>query len=185
MIVIVFGLPGSGKSTYAQSLIEKPGHKYKRINKDILRLMLDNDQWSPHNEWILNQMVEKMIYHYLRNGFHVISDNMNLSSDHIKAAVKIVNKLQKEADAECAEEQAKFTHGNVTLDTLALCPKYQIKVVDFNTDIELCIERDSKRPKPVGADVIRKIEAQWMQGKGLPNIDHILAKVGQHDGEKA
>lgn len=35
------GLPASGKSTYAKELVLKSPGKYKRINKDDLRAMVD------------------------------------------------------------------------------------------------------------------------------------------------
>ena len=43
------GLPASGKSTWAKERVSIDGNT-KRINKDDLRLMLDNGEWSKNNE---------------------------------------------------------------------------------------------------------------------------------------
>ena len=44
------GLPGSGKSTYCKELQAKNPGKYKRVNRDLLREMLDCGVWSKENE---------------------------------------------------------------------------------------------------------------------------------------
>lgn len=49
-IILCKGLPASGKSTWTRELIDKNPEKYKRINKDDLRAMLDNGKWSNKNE---------------------------------------------------------------------------------------------------------------------------------------
>jgi predicted kinase len=50
-LVILRGLPGSGKSTRARELVDTLG--YKRVNKDDLRSMIDNGRWSSENEDII------------------------------------------------------------------------------------------------------------------------------------
>jgi len=47
-VLILKGLPASGKSTYAKELVAKGN--WKRINKDDLRAMLDCSKWSKANE---------------------------------------------------------------------------------------------------------------------------------------
>lgn len=154
--MLLRGLPGSGKSTFAKEVIEasKAGRtpvKWKRINKDIMREMLDMDDWSPENEYYLNRCVSKIAELYLSNGYNVISDNMNFRIDHVKDAIKIANRINEVSD------------------------KYfvTVGVRDFDTDIEECIIRDSKRPKPVGEEVIRKIYNQYMQN-GFPDVSRLI-----------
>ena len=46
-LLILKGLPASGKSTYAKELVSKG---WKRVNKDDLRSMIDGGKWSKKNE---------------------------------------------------------------------------------------------------------------------------------------
>jgi len=163
-LLIMRGLPGSGKSTFARHLVAQstPELTWKRINKDELRIMLDNNRWSAENEHNLNQMVAVMVKFYLRGGFSVISDNMNFDPKHIKAAVKLVN-LVNEDDKPI---------------------KVDIQVVDFATPIDVCIERDRLRSNPVTEQTIRDIHTQWIKDGNFPDIRNILAKVGQNDDRK-
>lgn len=174
-LLILRGLPGSGKSTFARSLIEKskqidperiatglldwadpaytPG-KWKRINKDTLRDMLDMDEWSPRNEHLLNQVVQSLLFRYLKAGFNVVSDNMNFSSEHIKRAVEIANTINTENDS----------------------VRVNVAVKDFDTPLEVCIERDALRPAPITEPTIRGIHAKWLM-RGFPDISQQLAKL--------
>ena len=49
-ILILRGLPASGKSTFARNLLTENPHAWKRLNKDELRAMLDNSVHSVPNE---------------------------------------------------------------------------------------------------------------------------------------
>lgn len=48
-VIVLKGLPASGKSTWAKNLVLKDS-TYKRINKDDLRAMLDASKFSKENE---------------------------------------------------------------------------------------------------------------------------------------
>src|SRR5690606_2212059 len=98
VFLLMRGLPGSGKSTCSTALLERPENrgKWKRINKDTLREMLDLSDWSPANEAMLNQVVTNMARFYLRAGFNVVSDNMNLDKVHFKTAAKIARQLKED-----------------------------------------------------------------------------------------
>lgn len=50
---IMQGLPGSGKSTKAEEIVEHDGKgNTVRLNRDLLRTMLHFDKWSGRNEGI-------------------------------------------------------------------------------------------------------------------------------------
>ena len=49
-VLVYRGLPASGKSTAARKMLDENPGKYKRINKDDLRAMLDNSHFSRGNE---------------------------------------------------------------------------------------------------------------------------------------
>ena len=55
-VIMMRGLPGSGKSTYAKSLLAETPNAYKRINRDELRAMFDNSHWSKGNEKYVKQV---------------------------------------------------------------------------------------------------------------------------------
>lgn len=150
--LLMRGLPGSGKSTFSKDWISRPENKgkWKRINKDTMREMLDLNDWSPENEALLNQVVVHMVRHYLRAGFNVISDNMNLDKQHFRAARRISRQL--------AEEGIQVT----------------VTKHDILTPVAECIERDSKRPEPVTALVIAKLYNQYMPDGDMPNVDAYL-----------
>jgi len=73
------GLPGSGKTTAAKSLVS-PGTK--RVNRDDLRAMLDNGKWSSHNEAFITNLQNYIVRDALVKGHHVIVDNTNFSPRH-------------------------------------------------------------------------------------------------------
>ena len=81
-IIILKGLPASGKSTYARTLVDTSPEKYKRINKDDLRLMLDNGRYSKRNEKFVIDTRNELIGRALIEGFDVIVDDTNLNPVH-------------------------------------------------------------------------------------------------------
>lgn len=124
-IILTKGLPASGKSTWAKQYV-KDNPKFKRINNDDIREMLDcGVPYSKENENFVSNVRETLTDLALKNGFSVIIDNTNLNPYHIKQVFK------------------KYEN------------RFEIIIKDF-TDITVneCIKRDYKRPKPVGAEVI-------------------------------
>ena len=55
-LIMARGLPGSGKTTWAKGQVEKSGGRYKRVNRDDLRAMLDAGQWSKQNERMVREV---------------------------------------------------------------------------------------------------------------------------------
>src|SRR5258708_7798095 len=89
-VTITKGLPASGKSTWAKSVIgDNPG-KYKRINKDDLRRMLDNSRWSSGNENHILRVRDSLILLSLEAGYHVIVDDTNLDPKHEQRITELV-----------------------------------------------------------------------------------------------
>jgi len=77
-LLILKGLPASGKSTYAKELVAKG---WKRVNKDDLRAMIDDSNWSREKEkYILN--IEKFVVaHFLAEGLNVVVDDTNFGHE--------------------------------------------------------------------------------------------------------
>ncbi len=124
-VILTKGLPGSGKSTWAKKMLDENPGMYKRINKDDLRAMLDNNRWSKDNEKFVLKVRNLLILEALENGKHVIIDDTNLHSKHEQSIKELVKGLAT------------------------------VEIQDFtDVPIETCIERDLKRLSSVGQKVI-------------------------------
>lgn len=135
-ILILKGLPGSGKSTYARQLVDKHLNQWKRINNDSLRDMLDNSKWSGPNEKFIGKVRDVLILEALAAGKDVIVDNCNVNPIHEARIRELVTKYGKPVD---------------------------IEVLFFDVPVTECIERDLKRPISVGEKVIRSMYNQHLR----------------------
>jgi predicted kinase len=79
-IIMLKGLPASGKSTHAKSLVAG-GHRYVRINKDDLRAMCHGTYSAKREKQIL-KMRDAMIVAALQNDLIPIVDDTNLHPKH-------------------------------------------------------------------------------------------------------
>jgi len=117
-LVILRGLPASGKSTHAARLVMQG---YKRINADDLRMSIDNNLWSKDNEKLINELMERMVRLFLNAGYNVVLDNTNLNPYKVRAAIDIAN--EQAADIEildietpvevCLQRDLERTRGRV------------------------------------------------------------------------
>jgi predicted kinase len=125
-VIMLRGIPGSGKSTKAKELITSGGD-YVRVNKDLLRTMLHFDKWTGKNESITALAENILIRGLIKEGKNVIVDNTNLTERHEKSYKSVADELGAE-----------------------------FQVVEIDTPFEECIARDSLRlpPARVGRDVI-------------------------------
>ena len=137
-VIILRGLPGSGKSTYAKKLVSETPNSYKRINRDDLRMMFDNGCLTNGNEKFIKKVRDLLIIKALEEGKHVIVDDTNLSPTNetrIKQLVKEFNKANSD-------------------DVL-------VEIKEMETPLYECIERDAQREKPVGERVIKQMHRQF------------------------
>jgi len=133
-VLILKGLSGSGKSTYAKELMKSEPTKWKRINKDLLREMLDGGVWSGKNEQEIIFLRNELIVKYLIKGFNVIVDDTNFDPKHAKTIKEMVD----------------IINGNEE-------PRFNVEVEErfFDVPVYECIERDKLRgDKSVGEKVI-------------------------------
>lgn len=124
-VIFVRGIQGSGKSTWAKQWVEEDPKKRVRISWDDLRNMYGK-YWVPTRESLVSKGSYEIFKEALNEGYDVVIDNMNLSEKSTSQFKEIAKKFN--------------------------C---QIEFVDFNTPLEVCIERDSKRENPIGEAVIR------------------------------
>ena len=138
-VIILQGLPASGKSTYAKQLVDTLD--WKRINKDDLRAMIDNSKWTERNEKEILKIRNNLLLKFLEDGYSVVIDDTNFAPKHIDTIKEI-----------CSEQ-------------LVEC-----EVLFFPTPLYECIERDSKRERPVGKKVILKMYNQYLRA-GIESND--------------
>lgn len=133
-VLILKGLPASGKSTYARKLIDENKGMWKRLNKDELRAMLDNSEHSVANEKFVERVRDMMLVEALKEGKHVVIDDTNLSDRPIERITQVVQNYIKTSG-----RQVKF------------------EFKEMETSLEECLARDEIREKKVGKEVIMKM----------------------------
>ena len=132
-VLILQGIPGSGKNTWAREFIFGK-EDWVRINRDDLRNMR-GDYWVPNQESLITEMEDYCFTAALIRGFNVILDSTNLNPKTIAKFERIIETRNKQLENEGGE-------------------KYEIEYKIFNTPLNVCIERDSKRERPVGKGII-------------------------------
>lgn len=144
-IILCRGIQGSGKTTFAkQWVLEDPEHRV-RFNNDDIRNMLGK-YWVPSREKLVLNLKKQFIISSMMAGYDIVIDNMNLNPkevDFYKTYVEIHNQT--------VEELRKENKLNLQDDF-----KYELEFKDFFIPLQECIERDSKRPNPIGEEVIKK-----------------------------
>jgi len=137
-ILILRGLPASGKSTFAKKLVKENPGLYKRLNRDDMREMLDGYRFSKSNEKFVKRMRDWLILESLRDGKHVIVDDTNLSSKNLNRITQLAEQYRKQTGEEV-----------------------KVEVKEFAISLEDAIARDAQRQRSVGAERIRKLYHQF------------------------
>ena len=124
-IILCRGIQGSGKTTWAKQWVLEDPEHRVRFNNDDIRNMLGK-YWVPSREPIVKIMKTSFISGAAIFRMDVVIDNMNLNSEEI----------------EYWKDVAKTFN-------------YDLEIKNFFTPLQECIDRDSKRPNPIGEKVIR------------------------------
>ena len=124
-IILCRGIQGSGKTTWAKQWVLEDPEHRVRFNNDDIRNMLGK-YWVPSREPIVTIMKNSFIQGAAIFHHDVIIDNMNLNGTEI----------------EYWKRTAKTFN-------------YDLEIKNFFTPLQECIDRDSKRPNPIGEKVIR------------------------------
>jgi predicted kinase len=147
-IIMTKGIQASGKSTWAKEQLQRFPGKYKRINKDLLRTMLDNDIHSFENEKFILGVRDHIVERSLFRGYDVIVDDTNFSDKHWNAMCAIAKRI-----------------GNV-----------RVQEIFFDCPIEEAVRRNALRPNPVPEGVIRKLWADKVKGQTVQVRDEYFPK---------
>lgn len=140
-IIMLRGLPASGKSFWAKEYVKTHQGHVKRVNKDELRNMLDAEIWSKNNEKFILEIRDAVIIKSLEWGLDVIVDDTNFHEKHLEQMKKI-------------SEITGFKG------------KVQVKIKDFtDVPLEVCLERDEKRENRVGSKVIMDMYNRYLKPK--------------------
>ena len=94
-LLMLKGLPASGKSTHARTLVDQG---YVRVNKDDLRAMMHNSKFSRGNEKEILNARDLIIMRNLQDRISVVVDDTNFESKHQETLQKIAE--QYDADFE-------------------------------------------------------------------------------------
>ena len=137
-IILVRGIQGSGKSTWSKEWVSESPISRIRINNDDMRNMC-GVYWPKDinaldkRENFLKVIRKTFINEAMTNGYDIVVDNMNLNPKEWKYFRDIIS---------------KWNENNPDKE-------YELEFKDFfNVSLEECIERDKKRPIPVGENVI-------------------------------
>ena len=136
-LIILQGIQGSGKTTWAKNWVKEDPKHIVRFNQDDVRNMF-GVYWVPSREPLVKAMHNSFLNEAMIEGYDIVLDNMNLNQktlDEIKEIVENFNKW-------------------ISLSPVDL--HYDIKYQTFfDTPLEECIARDYKRENPIGEKVIR------------------------------
>jgi predicted kinase len=125
-LIILCGIPGSGKSTYAKDYIEQNPNTI-HLSSDAIRKELYGDENIQGNPGDVFSLMQKRAIEALNNGCNVIYDATNITRKDRSSIIGI-------------------------------CPKFaKIECHIIWAPIETCIERDAKRDRTVGKEVIDKM----------------------------
>ena len=144
-IILCRGIQGSGKSTWAKQWVLEDTEHRVRFNNDDIRNMLGK-YWVTSREPLVNALKRQFIIASMKMGYDIVIDNMNLNPKEVefyKNYIEEHNRIMKKLD-----EETKLSFKDDT--------KYELEFKDFFTPLQECIERDSKRPNPIGEEVIKK-----------------------------
>lgn len=133
-LIVLKGLPASGKTTWAREHLGAHPGSFIRVNKDDIRAMLYGETRMVGDERLTVSAEDALIRLALRNGKSVIVDDTNLNPVHMKRFEKIVSEF----------------------------PDAILEVRCFDTDIDECIARDQKRDKAVGEMVIQGMRERFL-----------------------
>ncbi len=158
-LIVLSGISGSGKSTYAAELVQSDPQKYALVNRDKIRELLfgyREDNISEYHKRPDLGKLEKQVTLYEDTLIH---EGLNLNKTVIIDATHLNKKYLE-----------RFQFWNVPIDY-----KY------FDTPLKDAIFRDLGRTRKVGADIIKK---QWDTYSSLEKVSNYRPIIFENDASK-
>lgn len=174
--IIARGIPGSGKSTWAEKWVQEDPLNRVRVNRDDLRrhlIQAEPDKWSSPDGWYVYKdgaldsdfeqrvtgLEQGIIHRALKTGKSVVSDNTNLPNKACKNWVKLASRY------------------NVP-----------VRTKEFPISMEEAIKRDAARDRKVGPKVIEMMFKRLGPNGEFHHVDGTFPvqqfkapeKIGQH-----
>lgn len=142
-IWVCLGVPGSGKTTWSLEQLAKHPGRYKRVNRDSIRYMIDGERKNWESETFITDLRNTVVDRALRKNYDVIVDDTNFRGSNWTAICEIAKNV-----------------GNV-------------RVIEkfFNIDLKEALDRNEKRQKRVPEDVIRNFYKKYINGKPITPRD--------------
>lgn len=142
-LVILRGLQGSGKTTFAHDWVAQDPDWRFRVNRDDIRKSAYNKFWglSHHMEENVSLSETAQAVRALEAGLSVIIDATNLRARVVKEWYAVANKAG-----------------------------VPVRVHDLLTPLEECIVNDMNREKKVGEEVIRRFNDRFFNKGQLPPV---------------
>lgn len=150
-IVLTKGIPASGKTTWAKEQIKLHPGRFKRVNRDLMRLMLDdnpNVTFKNKDEVFINDARDLIVERAITAGYDIILDDTNLSNDTFKQMCDIAKRI---GDVEVKE-------------------KY------FKISPELALQRNATRLSQVPEEVIYRMYNNYIKDKEIVEKCEFFAK---------
>lgn len=133
-VIILRGIPGSGKTTWAKTWVEN-GTRRIRINRDDIRYALFG-RYVDVDENLVTKTHNAILRESMRTHYDIVIDNTNLDHDRLRSLIRFIEK-----------------QGGYVIDVIAM-----------ETTLEECIRRDSLRERVVGEDVITRMHTRLVRG---------------------
>jgi predicted kinase len=119
-LIILQGIPASGKSTFAKQFVLESPLTRVRVNRDDIRMMLGK-YWVPERENLVSEIEDSCVGSALDEGYTVILDATNLNKKYL-----------------------------MKWEYIAELYNVPIEYKSFYISLEEAIERDKIRENPVG-----------------------------------
>ena len=129
-VVILRGVPGSGKTTWATNWVAS-GNRRLRINRDDIRYALFG-RYVDVDENLVTKTHNAILREAMRTHYDIVIDNTNIDADKLRALVRHIER-----------------QGGYVVDIIAM-----------DTPLDECVRRDSARDRVVGEDVIRRMHVR-------------------------
>jgi predicted kinase len=146
IIKILVGIPACGKSTWAKSYI-LINPNTKRINRDDLRNMLDAGKNTDGNENFIRVLKIELIRMCLSLDKHIVIDDTNCYASKLEEMIYSIKTMAAQ-----------------------LNKNIEIEIIDFDINVEECINRNKLRGNIVDENAIYYMQ----KSKSEINFDDLL-----------